>query len=50
MSKMLAILWKSLNVLLSRMYNVLSTINQGASLSSLAVGPSLEAFILRGLA
>ena len=30
--KMLTVLWKSLNVLLSRMYNVLSTINQEATL------------------
>lgn len=40
MSKMLAILLKSLNVLLSRMCKVLSFINQVASLW-------LEAFILR---
>lgn len=50
MSKMLAILLKSLNVLLSRMYNVLCFINQEASLSRFAGGPSLEALILRGLA
>lgn len=50
MYKMLAILLKSLNVFLSRMYNVLSIINQVASLSPLAGGPCLGAFILRGLA
>ena len=45
---MLTVLWKSLNVLLPRMYNVLSTMNQAASLSPLAGGPRLEIFILRG--
>ena len=50
MYKMLAILVKSLNVFLSRMYNELSIINQVASLSPLAGGPCLEAFVLRGLA
>lgn len=46
MSKLLAVLLKSLNVLLSRMYNVLSFINQVASLSPFTGGPSLEAFML----
>ena len=45
--KMLTVPWKSLNVLLSRMYNVLSTINQEATLL-LSWKPSLEAFTLRG--
>ena len=50
MYKMLAILLKSLNVLLSRMYSVLSIVNQGASPSPFTGGLSLEASILRGLA
>lgn len=47
MYKMLAILLKSRNVLLSRMYSVASIVNHVASLSTLAGGPSLEALVRR---